>query len=126
MTALDRSHDPALTSWVASANGHGDFPIQNLPFGVFSPLGQGPRGGVAIGDSILCVAGAVAAGLFAGDALTAAKAAAGATLTPLMALGSGPRRALRLRLVELLEDRAPERAKVEPLLHDASACALHL
>ncbi|MGC1305192.1 MAG: fumarylacetoacetase, partial [Caulobacteraceae bacterium] len=53
MTVLDRSHDPALTSWVASANGHSDFPIQNLPFGVFSPPGQGPRGGVAIGDRIL-------------------------------------------------------------------------
>jgi Fumarylacetoacetase N-terminal len=40
-------------NWVASANGHAEFPIQNLPFGVFSTLAGGPRGGVAIGDSIL-------------------------------------------------------------------------
>ena len=46
---IDETHDPALTSWVASANGHPDFPIQNLPFGVFSPSGGAPRGGVAIG-----------------------------------------------------------------------------
>ena len=37
---LDASHDPALQSWVASARGHAEFPIQNLPFGVFSPDGR--------------------------------------------------------------------------------------
>ena len=43
----------SLRSWVASAPDHPDFPIQNLPFGVFSPLAGAPRGGVAIGDEIL-------------------------------------------------------------------------
>ena len=34
--AIDATHDPALASWVESANGPGtDFPIQNLPFGRF-------------------------------------------------------------------------------------------
>src|ERR1700761_2695343 len=37
MTSIDETHDPSLTSWVASANGHADFPIQNLPFGIFVP-----------------------------------------------------------------------------------------
>ena len=50
---IDETHNPALTSWVASANGHSDFPIQNLPLGVFSPPGGAPRGGVAIGDMIV-------------------------------------------------------------------------
>lgn len=40
-------------SWVASANGHADFPLQNLPLGVFSINGSAPRSGVAIGDMIL-------------------------------------------------------------------------
>lgn len=40
-------------SWVASANGHADFPLQNLPLGIFSRAGLSPRCGVAIGDSIL-------------------------------------------------------------------------
>ena len=54
----DETHDPALTSWVESASvGSGDFPIQNLPFGVFRRRGtdEGPRIGVAIGDSVLDV-----------------------------------------------------------------------
>ena len=126
MTDLDRSHDPTLKSWLASAEGHSDFPIQNLPFGVFSPPGGGPRGGAAIGDSVLDLAGAVAAGLFTGEAERAARAASGPTLNPLMALSPQSRRALRLRLVELLEDGAPERSKVEPLLHTAAGCTMHL
>jgi fumarylacetoacetase len=57
--ALDATHDPALKSWVESANVPGcDFPIQNLPFGIFKRKGakESPRGGVAIGDQILDLA----------------------------------------------------------------------
>ncbi len=65
---LNETHDPARKSLVESANAPGcDFPIQNLPFGVFQPaLGQSPRVGVAIGDQILDVA--AAASMFAGPA----------------------------------------------------------
>jgi fumarylacetoacetase len=134
MTArLDQTHDPGRRSWVASAEGHPDFPIQNLPLGVFSPPGGngGPRPGVAIGDEILDLAAATAAGLLAGEAgLAAAAAVEGpsgpATLNGLLALGAGPRRALRARLSELLAEGSVERARVEPLLHRAADCALHL
>ena len=57
--ALDATHDPALKSWVESANQPGcDFPIQNLPFGIFKRKGatESPRGGIAIGDQILDLA----------------------------------------------------------------------
>ncbi len=57
--SLDRTHDPALRSWVDSANRPGcDFPIQNLPFGIFRKKhsSEKPRGGVAIGDRILDLA----------------------------------------------------------------------
>src|SRR5688572_9969219 len=57
--ALDATHDPALKSWVETANEPGcDFPIQNLPFGIFKRRGEteSPRGGVAIGDQILDLA----------------------------------------------------------------------
>jgi fumarylacetoacetase len=53
---LDATHDPALRSWVASANDPAaDFPIQNLPYGRFRPAGSGEafRIGVAIGDQVL-------------------------------------------------------------------------
>ena len=49
---IEDSHDPALQSWVESANDPGtDFPIQNLPFGRFRTQANANwRIGVAIGD----------------------------------------------------------------------------
>ena len=55
----DATHDPALASWVESADDPAtDFPIQNLPFGIFrrKDRREEPRGGVAIGDQILDLA----------------------------------------------------------------------
>jgi fumarylacetoacetase len=52
----DATHSPELRSWVESANVPGcEFPIQNLPYGMFRPKGatKPPRPGVAIGDRIL-------------------------------------------------------------------------
>ncbi len=116
MASVDGTHDPKLRSWVASANGHPDFPVQNLPLGVFTPPGGGaPRAGAAIGDMVLDLAAAHAAGLFSGGALNA-----------LFALGAGPRRALRARLSELLAEGSAERAKAEACLHPAARCAPHL
>lgn len=120
---MDATHDPKRRSWVASANDHAEFPIQNLPLGVFSPKGDRARGGVAIGDMILDL-GAVAP-LLTGEAKLAAEAGAGDALNPLFAMGAGPRRALRLALSELLSDAGAQRA-VEPHLHRASDCTLHL
>ena len=88
---LSATHDAQLQSWVASANGHPEFPIQNLPLGVFSPPGGKPRGGVAIGDEILDLGAALEAGLFTGEAAKAAEAACQPTLNALLALGRGPR-----------------------------------
>ena len=128
---LDETHDHTRKSWVASANGHSEFPLQNLPLGVFSPPGRTapdahPRGGVAIGDMIFDIRAGLAAGLFSGEAAAAAEAASGETLNPLMALGSGSRRALRRRVFELLADGSPDRAKTEAALHRAADCWLHL
>jgi len=55
---------PMLKSWVASANDpESDFPVNNLPYGVFSD-GGAPRCGVAIGDYIMDVSGLGPAGIF--------------------------------------------------------------
>jgi fumarylacetoacetase len=128
---IDQTHALKRKSWVASADGHPDFPIQNLPFGVFvPPAGGAARGGVAIGDDIFELAAALELGLFAGAARQAAEAAAGATLNPLFALGEGPRRALRARLSDLLDADGAERPRVERergrLLHKAADCRLVL
>jgi fumarylacetoacetase len=126
MQQLDETHDARLKSWVTSANGHGDFPIQNLPFGVFSPMGGRKRAGAAIGNSILDLHAMLDDGLFEGEARRAAEAASGETLNIFLALGSGPRRALRARLSELLREGARERARVEKCLHEAGAFTMHV
>src|SRR6516164_10518069 len=129
MSAIDETHDPRRESWVVSAKDHTEFPIQNLPLGVFSPSSGAPRGGVAIGDMIFDLEAGLEAGLFAGEAAPAAEASAGATLNPLMALGPAPRIALRRRLSALLSADNPERAKIEALsarlLHKAADCTMH-
>ena len=126
MATIDETHDRALRSWVESANGHGDFPIQNLPLGVFSRRDEAARGGIAIGDMILDLGALAATTLLEGDALHAAHAGAGETLNPLLALGAGPRRALRRRVSALLAEGAAERAQVEALLVPMAEATLHL
>src|SRR5215213_10151423 len=53
---VDETHDPALVSWVSGAEAGSDFPIQNLPLGIFSVDGGPRRAGVAIGSFILDLA----------------------------------------------------------------------
>ena len=106
MPTLNATHDPRLTSWVASANGgQTDFPIQNLPFAVFRRLGSSEawRGGVAIGDQIVDMAAAVAAGVFSGAAEAPARAAAQSTLNDLMQMGPQPSSDLRQALSKTLQ-----------------------
>ncbi len=101
-TALNETHDPARRSLVESANAPTcDFPIQNLPFGVFRSAGGGaPRVGVAIGDQILDAAAAGAG--FDGLAAEAARACATPPLNHVMALGPRACSALRLALSRAL------------------------
>ena len=121
MPATDETHDPARRSWVPAADGHPEFPIQNLPLGVFTPEdgsagSASARGGIAIGDSILDLPALARARLLEGDALLAAHAADAPALNPLLALGAGPRRALRRAVSALLSQGSPLQAQVEPLL----------
>lgn len=95
---LDQTHDPALRSWVESANEPGcDFPIQNLPLGIFKPkrAKESPRGGVAIGDQILDLA---ALGIKTGP-----------TLNGLAAMGPRVWQRLRRQLSRGLSARTPNR-----------------
>ncbi|ROL64207.1 fumarylacetoacetase [Pseudomonas chlororaphis] len=124
-------NQPSLTrSWVASANGHADFPLQNLPLGVFSTPGSAARSGVAIGEHILDLDAALDAGLFDGAARTAVEATRGGQLNAFFELGRGARVALRERLQELLGEGSSLRGKMETLgarlLPLAADCQLHL
>ena len=100
---LNATHDPARISWVESANADSDFPIQNLPFGIFRTAGH-TRGGVALGDRIIDLAALAATTLLTGPAADAAISASGNTLLPLLACDPEAVRALRGQLSELFRE----------------------
>jgi fumarylacetoacetase len=125
MTLLNDTHNPALKSWLASANSAGcDFPIQNLPFAVFRRKGSSEafRGGVAIGDQIVDLAALAKSGLLTGEAAAAAQAGAQDKLNALMALGTPAWSALRLALSRALrEESAAQAALQDGLVPQAEA-----
>ena len=111
MTSFDDSTcDPSLKSWVTSANQPGtDFPVQNLPLGVFRHSGSGLRSiGVAIGDAVVNLRGIAEDDLLAGIDQKTIDGCQQETLNALMALGRAHATELRLRLSELLRDYPPE------------------
>ena len=117
---VDGTHDVGLPCWVPGADGHRNFPVQNLPFGIFSPEGGAPRAGVAVGEHILDLQGCAA---LLPETVTGALTHP--TLNRLLALPQGDRVGLRRRLSELLTTDA-HRAESEPLLHGVEGCTLHL
>lgn len=118
----DETHDATLTSWVESATGHGEFPIQNLPFGVFSSEDSPPRIGVAIGEEILDLKSCAEAELLPAHI---APVCAGETLNDLMALPQEERLAMRHAVSRLLS-REDQADRVNKMLHHASDCTMHL
>ena len=119
---VDETHDPQRVSWVQDANGHPDFPVQNLPYGIFSPSGLPPRAGVAIGDHILDLQAVAGAGLLPD---TIGQVLRGDTLNALMGLPGDQRLVLRRMLSGLLSDDRHHTA-VQPMLHQAANCTMHL
>jgi fumarylacetoacetase len=119
---IDETHDPNRSSWVETADGHPEFPVQNLPLGIFSETRVAPRPGVAIGESIFDLGGAVDTGLlpeFPPEDLSAA------TLNAILAWPAARRAALRRTISDTLCDRRFE-GLVRPLLHDRRSSTLHL
>lgn len=114
---LNATHDPALRSWVASANEAGtDFPIQNLPFGLFATDGDA-RGGVALGDQIIDLRALAQSGLLSGEAQEAAQAAAGTSLMPLLDAPASAASALRAQISALFaEASTADRAALQAVL----------
>jgi fumarylacetoacetase len=125
---MNETHDPARRSWVDSAQGHADFPIQNLPFGVFRRRSGGPaRVGVAIGEQILDLSAVTDFPAAAGKAAQACKAG---TLNQLMALGPEYWSALRQEVSVLLSVESPayrsDRRLGERILAPMTECELLL
>jgi fumarylacetoacetase len=123
---LDRSHDPSRFSWVESANQPvSDFPVQNLPFGVFRKTGEdtAPRGCIAIGDHVLDVA---SVSPLLGEARRVAESLASSDLRPLMSLAPSAWTALRLALSDLLSAGGSDQKRVERHLHAGDAVQMFL
>jgi fumarylacetoacetase len=113
-----------MQSWVASANSADtDFPLNNLPYGVFSTGDDEPRCGVAIGDMILDMAACEEAGLIDLDEDAAFELP---FWNDVMELGPDVWTALRARLTQLLADGASEQANVEPFLVAQSDTIMHM
>jgi fumarylacetoacetase len=119
VSRLNATHDPALTSWVASANAPGaDFPLQNLPFAAFrrAASGESFRGGVAIGDTVLDLGALQALGVLEGSAAQALALGTQPTLNALMAAGPEASAALRAALSAALRSGSPLEPRLRPLL----------
>ena len=120
--SLDETHDARCGSWVPGAEAVGnDFPVQNLPLGVFrrrgTPPGEPSRIGMAIGNLILDLKGSAALSAFGpiDDAIHSALAAP--VLNDLMSLGPGAARRVRQAAHALLRTdsklpRPPEQCLV--------------
>jgi len=107
MMMLDDTHDPALRSWVASANDAAtDFPIQNLPFGRFRRKGssKGWRIGVAIGDQVLDLRELFESEHAETDVQVLLQPLAEGDLNRFMARGAAARRRLRQALSHALRE----------------------
>lgn len=101
------------TTWVPGATGTA-FGLDNLPYGVFSPVGAGPRVGARIGDHVLDLAVALDDPVFAAGSVNA-----------FLAQGRARWTEVRTRITELLSDER-HRERVTPALHPLAEVTMHL
>jgi fumarylacetoacetase len=116
----DDTHDPSLVSWVETAGPGSDFPVQNLPLGIFSVGNRRRHPGVAIGDYVLDLPGIA-------DLLDEEWRSdlSQPVLNGWLARGPEAHRALRQRLVEILTD-GRYRDDVEAELVGQTEVRMHL
>jgi fumarylacetoacetase len=117
--SIDATHDPALRSWVESANDPAsDFPIQNLPYGRFRPDDQSRPWhiGVAIGDVILDLKLAAQQVPWPDEVRAALARLASADLNGFMGMDKAARVAMRRTLSNALRSGSPLQAALTPCL----------
>jgi fumarylacetoacetase len=118
-TALDATHDPALRSWVDSANAADtDFPIQNLPYGLFRRAGHEEpwRIGIAIGERIVDSKLALELCPWGGGIAPLLHPLAAGDLNAFMALGRAAQRQLREALSAALAHGSDQQPFMEMCL----------
>ena len=113
---MNATHDPNKKSWVESANEpDAEFPIQNLPFGIFrrAASGEQPRIGVAIGDQILDLAACAQQGLLQPVGDTVVRASQDSALNALMNAGPHAGSSLRQLLHGILVEGSSQQQSIE-------------
>ena len=126
-TTLDATHDPALQSWVPSANAPDtDFPIQNLPFGRFRRSGSTEpwRIGVAIGSEVLDLRLAATLAAWPAAIQTLLPPLAAGDLNSLMAQGAVASHVLRAALSAALAAGSAQQAALQPAV--VAQCAVQM
>jgi fumarylacetoacetase len=122
----DETHAPDLTSWVEGADGHADFPIQNLPLCVFSTGERPPRAGVAIGSMLLDIAAVADAALVAGEDERILRSVTGTTLNAFFSMSAAHRLRFRHILSHLLRAGADPQPPLRKALIEAATATLHM
>ncbi len=115
---------PLMKSWVESANAPDcPFPLNNLPYGVFSTVGGEERCGVAIGDMILDIAAAEETGLVS---IASTPVFDVPYWNDFIDLGGAIWETLRARLIELLSEGSDDQEAVAQLLIPMASASLHM
>lgn len=122
---LDHTHSAHALSWVKDANNHPAYPIQNLPFGIFSYQHQ-PQIGVAIGDHILDIHACITHNLLNNLDAASLHALRQPTLNAWMALDQTQRTQIRHQLFDLLSSNNPAAQQAQQLLIAQRLCTMHL
>ncbi len=128
-TLTNASHDPALRSWVASANdGVTDFPIQNLPYGRLRPAGSDEpwRIGVAIGDQVLDLLLAAERSSWSDEVEPLLEPLAAGDLNAFMALGASAWHQMRAALSAALAEGSAQQPSLQACLLPQAACEMAL
>ena len=99
------ANNPDLTSWVTVPE-NSDFPIQNIPFGIFSTSTKSKRAGIAIGDQVLDLFEIASAGLL-NKVEKDSSVFNNQYLNPIINKGKAYSRALRNIISEILEKSNP-------------------
>ncbi|MBM55773.1 MAG: fumarylacetoacetase [Euryarchaeota archaeon] len=119
-----KANNPNLKSWVNVPEGN-DFPIQNLPFGIFSTSDRSARPGVAIGEYIIDLQFLSDGGYLEGLSFEKSDFNS-STLNPIINRGKAATSALRNRISELLRYDSTELVQRDEALVSMSDATMHM
>jgi fumarylacetoacetase len=107
-----------------------DFPLQNIPFGIFSPKGGSARPATRIGDTVIDLSALADFGFFDKLGIEDLSPFYQPVLNDLISLGKPVTRSVRQRIMEIFSGNTPDSAEEEDFrqaaLHRASDVEMHL